>query len=79
MIGSTAGVGDLVDRLTRHGVDAIIGPLIGPGGDLVSLGWAPGVTSLPVSTPPQKTPPQKTPPKKSPRTTTARQPGRRVP
>jgi hypothetical protein len=73
MIGSTAGVGDLVDRLTRHGVDAIIGPLIGPGDDLVSLGWAPGVSPVPVSTPPKKTP------TKTPSKTTARQPGRRVP
>jgi len=69
MIGAGAGVGDLVDRLTRHGVDAIIRPFIGPGNDLVSLAWAPGMTPVPVSTPPKKTPSK----------TTARQPGRRVP
>jgi len=32
MIGSSVSVGDLVDRLTRHGVDAIIRPIVGAPG-----------------------------------------------
>jgi large repetitive protein len=62
MVGSAAGVGDLVDRLTRHGVDAIVRPLIGPGNDLVALDWAQSSAVLPVPVP--------APPKKRARQTT---------
>jgi hypothetical protein len=40
VLGSVVGVGDLVDRLTRHGVDAIVSPLVAAGGDPVGLGWS---------------------------------------
>ncbi|HEX7537951.1 MAG TPA: hypothetical protein VF391_13225, partial [Dermatophilaceae bacterium] len=58
MIGSTVGVGDLVDRLTRHGVDAIIRPLIGPGNDLVALDWAQGTSPVPAPSTSTKRPRQ---------------------
>ena len=53
-LGSVAGVGDLVDRLTRHGVNAVVSPLVASGGNLVRLGWS-AEFDPPVGAPAQRT------------------------
>jgi hypothetical protein len=56
MVGSPGIVGDLVDRLTRTGIDALIRPLVGPTRNLVSVGWQP-VAAPPLNAPqPRRSP-----------------------